>query len=206
MSSASSADPHSSSVPTYATRLRWLILAAIPSGLMLAVTTWMTTDVAPVPLLWVVPLALYLLSFILAFARRPRPGHGWWVARQPLVLVAAAILLFFGDDAVSPMFAPFHLLAFFMTAMVCHGELARLRPPAERLTEFYLWMSVGGAVGGLFSAIVAPLVFDSIAEYPWLIVAACAVRPSSRHCEEAAQRPTKLSGCPRHPAAQRTYN
>ncbi|HEU4828526.1 MAG TPA: fused MFS/spermidine synthase [Gemmatimonadales bacterium] len=166
--------------------LHWIVLAAIPSALMLAVTTWMTTDVAPVPLLWVIPLALYLLSFIFAFARRPRPGHRWWVERQPVVLVAATVLLFFGDEAVSPMFAPFHLVAFFVTAMVCHGELARLRPPPERLTKFYLCMSVGGALGGFFSAIVAPLVFDSIAEYPWLVVAACAVRPT-RHCEERSE-------------------
>src|SRR5690606_21065155 len=109
--------------------------------------------------------------------------HRTWVAMQPVLLVAAAVLLFWGDWAISPMYAPFHFAVFFVTAMVCHGELVRLRPPAERLTEFYLWLSVGGAVGGAFSSIVAPVIFDSIAEYPWLIVAACAVRPVLRPIE-----------------------
>lgn len=159
------------------TILRWVLLAAVPSGMMLAITTYLTTDITPVPLLWVIPLGLYLLSFVLVFARRPRPSHQFWLRWQPMFLIAAALFLFWGAAAVTPLIIPFHLIAFFFTAMVCHGELARTRPPVEGMTGFYLWMSVGGALGGAFCAIVAPLVFKSIAEYSWLVVAACALRP-----------------------------
>jgi SAM-dependent methyltransferase len=157
--------------------VKWIGLAFVPSGLMLAVTTHVTTDVAPVPLLWVVPLALYLLTFVLAFARRPRPPHALWVRIQPVFLAVTAVGLFFGDRFVAPVYVPFHLLAFFVTAMVCHGELVRLAPPAGRLTEFYLSLSFGGALGGFFCAVVAPLLFRSVAEYPILIVLACILRP-----------------------------
>ena len=161
-----------------ASPIRWVVYAFIPSGLMLGVTTHVTTDIAPVPLLWVVPLALYLLSFVLAFARRPRPPHAFWVRIQPLLLAVTAVGLFFGERFVVPAFIPFHLLAFFVTAMVCHGELVRLAPPPARLTEFYLLISVGGALGGFFCAVVAPLLFRSVAEYPILIALAALVRPA----------------------------
>jgi hypothetical protein len=167
---------YSTPLPTI---LRWVLLAAVPSGMMLAITTYLTTDITPAPLLWVIPLGLYLLSFVLVFARRPRPPHGFWVRWQPLLLICAALFLFWGPAAVAPLIIPFHLVAFFFTAMVCHGELVRTRPPVDGMTGFYLWMSVGGAVGGAFCAIVAPLVFKSIAEYSWLLVAACALRPSA---------------------------
>ncbi|MGE5091265.1 MAG: hypothetical protein ACM3OH_03765, partial [Bacillota bacterium] len=160
------------------TILHWVLLAAVPSGMMLAITTYLTTDITPAPLLWVIPLGLYLLSFVLVFARRPRPSHRFWVRWQPMLLICVALFLFWGSAAVAPVIIPFHLVAFFFTAMVCHGELVRTKPPVEGMTGFYLWMSVGGAVGGAFCAIVAPLVFKSIAEYAWLIVAACVLRPS----------------------------
>jgi hypothetical protein len=158
---------------------RWILLAAVPSGMMLAITTYLTTDITPAPLLWVIPLGLYLLSFVLVFARRPRPSHRFWVRWQPLLLICVALFLFWGSAAVAPLIIPFHLVAFFFTAMVCHGELVRTKPPVKGMTAFYLWMSVGGALGGAFCAIVAPLVFKSIAEYSWLLVAACALRPST---------------------------
>jgi hypothetical protein len=159
------------------TILRWVLLAAVPSGMMLAITTYLTTDITPVPLLWVIPLGLYLLSFVFAFARHPRPSHRFWVRCQPLFLTAVVLLLFWGSARIAPFIIPFHLIAFFVTAMVCHGELVRTRPPVAGMTAFYLWMSVGGALGGVFCAIVAPMVFKGIGEYPWLIVGACALRP-----------------------------
>src|SRR5690606_25620384 len=162
---------------TPALRIRWLLLAAVPSGMMLAITTFMTTDIAPIPLLWVIPLALYLLSFILVFRRNPWPRHAFWVRWEPIFLVTPAVFLFWGGDATMLAFGPFHLLAFFFVAMTCHGELVRLKPRVSGLTEFYLLMSLGGALGGVFCAIVAPFLFTSVAEYPWLIVAACALRP-----------------------------
>lgn len=161
-----------------ATVLRWVLLAAVPSGMMLAITTYLTTDITPAPLLWVIPLGLYLLSFVLVFARRPCPSHRFWVRWQPLLLILTAIFLYWGAASMAPLIIPLHLAAFFFTAMVCHGELVRTRPPVSGMTAFYLWMSVGGAVGGAFAAIVAPLVFRTIAEYAWLLVAACALRPA----------------------------
>jgi SAM-dependent methyltransferase len=161
--------------------LRWVLLALVPSGMMLAITTYLTTDITPAPLLWVIPLGLYLLSFVLVFARHPWPSHRFWVRVQPLFLTAVALLLFWGSARIAPLVIPFHLLAFFVTAMVCHGELVRTRPPVAGMTAFYLWMSVGGALGGVFCAIVAPMVFKGIGEYPWLIVGACALRPRLAH-------------------------
>ncbi len=162
------------------TRLRWVALAFAPSSLMLAVTTFLTTDVAPVPMLWVVPLALYLLSFILVFSRLPA-----WVHKLMIWFLPAAVVwqTYLADSETShtlESLAPAHLATFFVAAMVCHGELARLRPATERLTEFYLWMSLGGVLGGLFNALVAPMVFTQLIEYPLALVCACALSPPLR--------------------------
>ena len=157
--------------------LRWVALAFVPSSLMLGVTTYLTTDIAPVPLLWVVPLALYLLSFILTFARRPVP-RGWAIRALPIAAMLLAPALAVG--LVKPFWIPLHLLAFALAAMVCHGELARDRPPARDLTGFYLAIALGGVIGGLFNALVAPFAFDRIAEYPMALVLACLAVPGPR--------------------------
>jgi hypothetical protein len=157
-------------------RLRWVAMAAVPSSLMLGVTTYLSTDIAAVPLLWVVPLALYLLTFILVFS----PGaarHRRWPSRvlpMPLLALLVAVL----TEATHPPWAlvPLHLFVFFVAAMVCHGALARDRPDPAHLTEFYLWMSLGGVVGGCLNGIVAPLVFTGVLEYPLALVAAAAFR------------------------------
>ena len=149
----------------------WAGLAFVPSSLMLGVTTYLTTDIAAIPLLWVIPLAIYLLTFALTFARRPIPPAAWMIRLLPI----AVVLLLPGLAAglVQPFWIPIHLLAFFAAAMVCHGALAADRPPAHHLTSFYLALSLGGVLGGAFNALVAPLVFDRIAEYPLAIVLAC---------------------------------
>jgi spermidine synthase len=163
-------------------RWRWLALAFVPSSLMLGVTTYLTTDVAAIPLLWVLPLALYLLSFILVFAK-PQPlfSRAMILAMPPLVLLLLFMML-------SGTRAPFwrfwmtgvlHLVVLFVVAMVCHGELAKSRPATHRLTEFYLWMSLGGVLGGLFNALLAPLIFNTVAEYPLALVLACLLLPRS---------------------------
>ncbi len=152
-------------------RLRWTVLAAVPSALLLAVTTMITTNIAPVPLLWIIPLALYLLSFILVFARRSFLPHRWMTGLQPFLVLPVALQMYLLDEWSSMILAPLHLILFFVTAMVCHGELARDRPGAGRLTEFYLYLSVGGVVGGLFVALLAPMLFTGVAEYPILLVA-----------------------------------
>ncbi len=157
-------------------RLRWLGLALVPSGLLLAVTTHITTDLAAVPLLWVVPLALYLLTYVIAFARRPWLRHAWTLKAQPFLLIP--LVLLFTWTLPFWVGLPLHLLGLFVSALVCHGELARLRPRAEHLTEFYFWLALGGALGGALTALLAPLVFDGVFEYPIALVAACLLRPA----------------------------
>jgi len=158
----------------------WVALAFIPSSLLLSVTTFITTDVAPVPLLWVVPLALYLLTFTLAFAARPPLPHRWMLAAQPFFIALVSLLLMYGWTRKPLLVIPLHLIAFFVTAMVCHGELARRRPPVAHLTEFYLWISVGGVLGGIFNVLVAPVAFTRVWEYPIVLTLACLARPWPR--------------------------
>lgn len=257
--------------------VRWVLLAFVPSSLMLGATTYVTTDVAPVPLLWIIPLTLYLLSFILVFTRLPRPFPFlmfvlliasvavllWpkdWAPQQigelrelplaevfPLqlgpvlskVLAVQHLLVFVSfclvclllprvTHAVMVLLLPvliifltihlypakpfefnffefvpdetalfkwtierahytyfwhswsinaLHFLALFVAAMVCHGELARTRPSTRFLTAFYLCMSIGGVLGGLFNGMVAPVAFNSLVEYPLVIALACLLAP-----------------------------
>jgi len=155
---------------------RWIALAFIPSSLMLGVTTYLSTDIAPVPLLWVVPLALYLLTFILGFARTSNVLHRVVIRAFPFALMILAFVL--GLGLVQPFWVPLHLLTFFLAAMLCHGELARSRPDVRHLTEFYLAIAVGGALGGIFNGLAAPILFDRIAEYPLALVLACLALPA----------------------------
>jgi hypothetical protein len=164
--------------PSAASRARWVLLAFIPSSLMLSVTTFLTTDLAPMPLLWVLPLALYLLSFILVFSRRPPLPHAALVRWMPLVILLLVLLLLSEATEPAALLVGLHLLGLFWVSVVCHGELARSRPPARSLTEYYLWVSAGGALGGLFNALLAPLLFSSVVEYPLVLVAACLARPA----------------------------
>ena len=172
-------EPFGLEKPTAGRRLRWVLLALAPSSLMLGLTSYVTTDIAAVPLLWVIPLALYLLTFVIVFARRPLIPHRVMVRVQPFLVIPLVLLFAWQSDSTfSWLILGLHLAVFFAIAMVCHGELAQTRPPTAYLTEFYLWMAVGGVLGGLFNALVAPLVFNSIAEYPLVIILACLLRPS----------------------------
>jgi hypothetical protein len=156
-------------------RLYWIVLAFVPSSLLLGVTTYMSTDLAALPLFWVVPLALYLLTFILAFSRFPLPTN--WLARAlPALILLQLVFIARPIDEIWPMLV-LHLTTFFVASLVCHAELARRRPPADHLTGFYLCMSAGGFLGGLFSAVLAPLVFNTIAEYPLELTLACLIGP-----------------------------
>ncbi|MFG0327361.1 MAG: fused MFS/spermidine synthase [Phycisphaerales bacterium JB037] len=171
------ADPVPSRVG-WRVRGKWLALAFIPSSLMLGVTQHISTDLAAVPLLWVIPLSLYLVSFIIAFSRvNPLAMR---VAGRAMPVLTVAVVVAFLMDARSPLGAIvfMHLLLLALVAMVCHGRLAAGRPSASHLTEFYLCMSVGGALGGLFNAIVAPLVFDRVLEYPIVIALAGLALPA----------------------------
>ena len=154
-------------------QLWWVFLAFVPSSLMLGVTAHITTDIAPVPLLWVVPLALYLLTFVMVFVRRPPLPHTAVKRILPFVIVPAALFTVHGHEQFKLLLIPLQLTAFFLAAMACHGRIAIDRPSAVHLTRYYLLMSVGGVLGGALNALVAPLIFDSIAEYPAVIVLAC---------------------------------
>lgn len=156
-------------------RAHWLALAFVPSSLLMGVTTHIGTDVAAVPLLWVIPLTLYLLTFVLIFARRPLIRHDWMVRMQPFFLLPLAATFGFGIPLW--LMLPLHLGGFFVTAMVCHGELGNRRPGPEGLTEFYFWMSLGGMLGGVFNVLVAPVAFEWTYEYPMALALACLLRP-----------------------------
>ena len=167
----------SDDVISWSRRLKWIALALIPSSLMLGVTTYISFDLAAIPLLWVVPLALYLLTFILQFSRGRANVRRW--ERFVLPLLALPVVLSLASVATQrPWFSiPMHLAFFFAACMVCHGQLANDRPSSQHVTEFYLWLSVGGALGGLFTALLAPVLFNGVVEYPLMIVVACLLRP-----------------------------
>jgi spermidine synthase len=172
---------------TWKRRAHWVALAFVPSSLMLGVTTYLTTDIAAVPLLWVVPLAIYLLTFILVFARRPVLRHEWMVQALPWVVLPLVVMM--GARIIKPvlLLATWHVVTLFVVGMVCHGQLAQDRPAAEHLTEFYLWMSVGGVLGGAFNALLAPLVFTMVQEYPIALAAACLLMPVARNTQNGRQ-------------------
>lgn len=135
--------------PDWRSKARWILLAFAPSSLLIGVTTHITTNIAAGPLLWVLPLALYLLTFVIVFSRRPVLRHSWMIRTVPYVAIVMAILLSLAASAHLPLpFLFLHLGAFFALAMVCHGELAHTRPAAAHLTGFYLWIALGGSWAG----------------------------------------------------------
>ncbi len=162
--------------PTLRRQIHWLLIAAVPSGLMLSTTTHLTTDIVAMPLLWVLPLGLYLLSFVIAFSTFARPT-------QVITLIAPVVLLGVGGLGLlssgggSMMIALASLGMLFVVATALHGYLYHLRPGAQHLTLFYLIMSAGGVLGGLFAALFAPLLFDWVYEHPILILAAGMLLP-----------------------------
>lgn len=162
--------------PTTTQVLHWIALAAVPSGLMLSTTTHLTTDIVAMPLLWALPLGLYLLSFVVAFAHRRGPADLVTVVAPLVVLIAGGLA--FSTGTQNPFFsATLGLVLLFAVAVALHAELFRLRPAVGHLTRFYLAMSFGGMLGGLFCAIVAPLLFDWAYEHPLLVVAAALLVP-----------------------------
>ncbi|MCS7047359.1 MAG: hypothetical protein NZO58_13460, partial [Gemmataceae bacterium] len=168
---------------TWLRRLRWVALAAAPSSLMLGLTTEMTTDIAAIPFFWVIPLALYLLTFILVFARWPvvwtEGPHNFVLVFQPCALLFIVLLRVANLSLNAFVQIGFHIMAFVTTTLMCHGELAKDRPSARHLTEFYLAMSIGGVLGGTFNALLAPVAFPhGVVEYWVAFLVACCCRPS----------------------------
>jgi hypothetical protein len=177
---------------TTGTRVRWLALSFAPSTLMLGVTTYLSTDVAPVPLLWVLPLSCYLLTFIVAFGWYSDAMHTNVRRLLPSVLLPLVLLIVSEAPVALWMAIPIHVLGFTVLAMLCHGELARDRPGVQHLTEFYLWLAAGGVLGGVFNTLVAPQVFTSIAEYPLAIAFAALVCVPKIQFREAVGNPRTM--------------
>ncbi|WP_436641705.1 fused MFS/spermidine synthase [Microbaculum sp. FT89] len=164
---------------TWGRRLGWMGYAFIPSALLVALTAHISTDVAAAPFLWVLPLALFLLTFVITFARRPVVSHTLMLLLQPAFVIPLAVLAQWGQTRLWALFLVLNLIGYFVVAMVCHGELVRKRPAASQLTGFYLWMSVGGVLGGVFAGLIAPHVFATVIEYPVLLVASLLARPGA---------------------------
>jgi hypothetical protein len=169
----------SSARPTWRARLAWTALAAIPAGLVIAVTAYISTDIAAAPLLWVLPLALYLLTFVAVFRDKPWFSHDLVVKIVPFVVAPLAITLLGGDREYWLATMALNLLALFVLALACHGEVYARRPEPARLTEFYLWTSLGGVIGGIFAGLLAPHLFNQTYEYPILVVAALFALPGA---------------------------
>lgn len=163
--------------PTWRDVASWAALAAVPSGLLLAVTAHISTDVAAVPLVWVLPLALYLLTFAIVFQTRPLVPHRLVVDVQPIFVLGAVAILIIDPPWMITGLIVVHLVVFFVCALMCHGELARRRPAPQHLTAFYMWISAGGMIGGISAGLVAPHVFNEVVEYPLLLVFAVLCRP-----------------------------
>jgi hypothetical protein len=163
--------------PTWRDVAIWVALAAVPSGLLVAVTAHISTDIAAVPLLWVIPLALYLLTFVIVFSRTPIIPHWLVVEVQPIFILGLVAVVVFEPIRMILALTAVHIAVFFVCTLMCHGELAKRRPAARYLTSFYMWMSFGGMIGGISAGLVAPHVFSWIAEYPILIALAVLCRP-----------------------------
>jgi predicted membrane-bound spermidine synthase len=157
-------------------RLSWILLAFVPSSLMIGVTQHISTDVAAVPLLWVIPLTLYLLTFIVAFSNTVRIPSRIYARIAPFVCVP--LMMAFLTQAREPVIplAAIHVLGFFVLALMCHKRLAEDRPEPSRLTEFFLLISVGGVLGGIFNSLIAPVTFNRVYEYPLVLGLALLLR------------------------------
>lgn len=181
---------------TAADRLRWIGLAFIPSSLMLGVTTYMTTDIASIPLLWTVPLLLYILSFAIVFWRYPASLDRALAHALPALLISVVFLTFADYRQNIGILIAIHLTAFLAAALVCHGRLAQARPEPRHLTAFYFWLSLGGVLGGLFNSMVAPLVFSSVAEYPLMLAASVALhRATKARAQSLRDVPWVIGAC-----------
>jgi hypothetical protein len=162
---------------TRGTQLTWLVLSFVPSALLVGVTTHISTDIAAIPLLWALPLLLYLVTFMLAFSPRVRLNPA--VLGRALVILALVVLFVLIPKAEGALWLllPLHVLAFFIAAWMCHARLAARRPDTQHLTRYYFIMSLGGVLGGAFAALLAPVIFSHVIEYPLVLGLALLLRP-----------------------------
>jgi hypothetical protein len=169
---------HSSAAPGWRRVGHWVALAFVPSGLMLATTTFLTTDIVAVPMLWVLPLGLYLLSFSVAF--REIAGLPRLMAQLvPIVILMFGATMIAGHQQLAYLNALIGLLLLFLVSIALHSRMYQLRPAPDRLTGFYLAMSFGGVLGGVFAGLIAPILFDWTYEYPLLVLAAGMLAPQT---------------------------
>jgi len=164
--------------PTWLRMAKWTALAFVPSSLMLGVTFHMTTDIASIPLLWVGPLALYLITFIIAFSHLP-PWFRILIGNLAPVMILLLVFLMISD--VKPgtgLELLLYNLTFFAAALMCHYELARDRPSPKYLTQYFLIMSFGGVLGGIFNSLLAPVIFTHAYEFPLALIVACLMVPT----------------------------
>lgn len=160
-------------------RLQWVALAFVPSALLIAVTSHISTDIASVPFLWIIPLALFLATFVLTFRHGGDRVHEILVRVQPFVVAPLVVGVMWGERAYLLVAILLNLSMLAVSAMICHRELYLRRPAASHLTEFYLWISVGGVLGGIAAGLLAPAIFPDVWEYPILIVLALLCRPGA---------------------------
>jgi spermidine synthase len=160
-------------------RLVWVGLSFVPSALLIAVTSHISTDIAAAPFLWVLPLALYLATFVLTFRAGGDCTQAFLIRLQPYIVAPLAIGMMWGERAFWLVAIMLALGMFAVSTMICHRELYLRRPAASRLTEFYMWISVGGVLGGIATGLIAPFVFPDVWEYPILIVLALLCRPGA---------------------------
>ena len=161
---------------------QWILYALIPSSLLLGVTTYIATDIASIPLLWIIPLILYLLSFILVYSRTFRLIKKYFHELGRALSFGAILCIVgisIGDNHPATLFIPLHLLMFFISCLICHGKLADTRPAVSSLGTYYLCIALGGVMGGMINSLVAPLIFNDVVEYPVAIILACWMRSKS---------------------------
>lgn len=169
-------------------KIRWILLAFVPASLMYGVTVHITTDIAAAPLLWIIPLSLYLLTFILVFSKTGAIGYHSARRFFPFVVIPLTVILLFGPKIPVGLSLFWHLLSFFVMTLFCHGELAMTRPSTRHLTEFYFWLSLGGVLGGVFNTLIAPVLFITPVEYHIAIVLACFMRTETSELRQVVAR------------------
>lgn len=159
----------------------WVFLSFIPCSLMLGVTLYITTDVAPTPLFWVLPLALYLFSFVVTFTKKPLISQDWIIRNYMFFLIFTILGFILGaNQIIAWQLVLFNLLSFFVLIVLCHGQLFHRRPKPQLLTLFYLCLAIGGVLAGIFNGILAPHLFNQVYEYPLAILFSLLVVPMAK--------------------------
>ncbi len=169
--------PTSTTVTPSATRWRWIVLAAVPSALLMGVINFLAQNIAPIPFLWIVPMSLYLLTFVVAFSAKRKFGTKWLARATPILITSLLLPLVLESTEPLIAMAILHLVTVSVLMLCCHMTLSDEAPEPTKLTEFFLYISIGGVVGGIFVGFLAPLIFTKYVEYPLALVAACFLLP-----------------------------